>query len=708
MIKILLSSICIVLISVYSYGQKKDLTLEQAVLNQYRDFAPDKMPFFKWIPESENFTFLKGYTTLMKGSTKSKEFEKLYSIQELNSILNSKLYWFSSFEWKDKNTFYVNDGINFYEFNTKTKTGKTIISIDEKAQNQTFSNNRVAYTIDNNLLVANTEGTKIKITDNSDKNIVSGQTYARSEFGINNGIFWSPKGNLLAFSQKDESEVADYPLLDITTTPGSLFTTKYPMTGQKSEKPKIGIYNFKTLTTVFISPRGNEDDYLTNASWSPDEQYILIAEVNRDQNHYWLNKYDAKTGEFIKTLLEETNEKWVEPEHPAFFPNSTNNNFIWISEKDGFNNLYYYNIEGKLIKQLTKNKYVTQEIVTSIKNGTEIIYSATGENPLNTVFYKVNLDGKQTLLTREEGTHSIEVSPNEKWIFDEYSNHSTPSVSTLISLDGKNKKTLLTSPNKLENFNIGTTEIKPIKNKDGLELFTRLIKPSDFDSTKQYPVLVYVYGGPHAQMIVNEWLDGSSLWMNWIAEQGYLVFTIDNRGSNNRGFEFESGIHRQCGTIEMEDQITGVEYLKSLPFVDSSRLAVHGWSYGGFMTTSLMLRKAGTFTTGVAGGPVTDWKYYETMYGERYMDKPSENPEGYKEASLLTHANKLEGNLLLIHGTVDDVVLLQHNYALLQKFIEEGIQMDYFPYPMHKHNVYGKDRVHLMTKILNYIIEKNK
>lgn len=708
MFRNLLSSICIVLFVSLSFGQKKDLSLEQAVLNQYRGFAPERMKFFQWIPDSEEYTFLKDYTTLMKGSVKSKETNQLFTIKEINSILDAKLNWFSGFKWKDKTTFYLNDGTNFYEFNVKNRTGKTIISVNEKAENQTFSHNQVAFTIENNLLVANTEGETIKITDNLDKNIVSGQTYARSEFGISNGVFWSPEGNLLAFSQKDESEVADYPLLDITSTPGNLTTTKYPMAGQKSEKPKIGIYNFQTKSTVFITPRGKEDDYLTNVSWSSDEQFILIAEVNRGQNHYWLNKYDAKTGAFIKTLLEETNDKWVEPEHPAFFPSKENNNFVWISEKDGFNNLYYYDIEGTLIKQLTKNKFVTQEIVTSIKNGTEIIYTATGENPLNTVYYKADLNGKQTLLTKEEGTHAIEISPNEKWIFDEYSNHSTPSISTLISIDGKKKKTLLTSPNKLENFNIGTTEVKPIKNKDGIELYTRLIKPSDFDSTKQYPVLVYVYGGPHAQMIVNEWYDGASLWMHWMAEQGYLVFTLDNRGSKNRGFEFESGIHRQCGTIEMEDQITGVEYLKSLPYVDSSRLAVHGWSYGGFMTTSLMLRKPGAFTTGVAGGPVTDWKYYEAMYGERYMDKPSENPEGYKEASLLTHANKLEGNLLLIHGTVDDVVVLQHNYALLQKFIQEGIQMDYFPYPMHKHNVYGKDRVHLMTKVLNYVIEKNK
>jgi dipeptidyl-peptidase-4 len=274
--------------------------------------------------------------------------------------------------------------------------------------------------------------------------------------------------------------------------------------------------------------------------------------------------------------------------------------------------------------------------------------------------------------------------------------------------NGQFKKILLESKNKLSEYAIGNTEISSITGKDGTKLYTRLIKPSNFDPTKKYPVLVYVYGGPHAQMITNSWYDGSSLWMNWMAEQGYLVFTLDNRGSGERGFAFESGIHRQLGTLEMEDQLSGVEYLKSLPYADINRLAVHGWSFGGFMTTSLMLRQAGTFNVGVAGGPVIDWKFYEIMYGERYMDRPEENKEGYEANSLLNHASKLKGDLLLIHGTMDDVVVEQHNLAMVKKFVESGIQVDFFPYPMHKHNVSGKDRVHLMEKVLTYVIEHNK
>jgi dipeptidyl-peptidase-4 len=260
----------------------------------------------------------------------------------------------------------------------------------------------------------------------------------------------------------------------------------------------------------------------------------------------------------------------------------------------------------------------------------------------------------------------------------------------------------------MDEYALGVSEINSIKGKDGSDLYYRMVKPSNFDPKNKYPVLVYVYGGPHAQMVTNSFNAGANLWMNWLAEQGYIVFTLDNRGSAERGFAFESQIHRQLGTVEMEDQLSGVEFLKSLPFVDSQRLAVHGWSFGGFMTTSLMLRHAGVFNVGVAGGPVTDWKFYEVMYGERYMDRPEENKEGYEANALTNYTKNLTGKLLLIHGTVDDVVVMQHNYSLIKKFVEDGKQMDFFPYPMHKHNVIGKDRAHLMEKILTYVIENNQ
>lgn len=694
------------------HAQLKTFSLDEAVMQQARAFKADKLSGFQWIPNTTNYVFYTdGNSKMMQATSTNANAKELVTLAEVNSALGTKLKSFASLEWIDASTFLITENGKYYTYSIATKIGKNIQETNDTFENQTFdaSKNNLAFTVDNNLYFLNKNKEKIAVTSETNKDIVSGQFIARNEFGIKGGIFWSPKSTYLAFYQKDQSEVADYPLLDINETPGKLVSIKYPMIGQKSEKPRVGIYNLATGKTIFISPKsGNANDYLTNVSWSSDEKYLLIAELNKEQNNMDLNVYDANSGVFVRTILNEKNNAWVEPEHNAFFPNSKSNNFIWLSEKDGFLNLYYYSIDGKLIQQLTSNKFTVKEIIGSNPGGTEIYYKATGENPTNMLVYKVNLKGKQTLITKEEGVHSVSISTDGNYFFDEFSNHSTPSKSVLY--DSKlNATTLLVSNNKYEGYKIGTSEIKTIKAGDGTtDLYTRLIKPSNFDATKKYPVLVYVYGGPHAQMITNSFLDGANLWMYWMAEQGYLVFTLDNRGSGNRGFAFESVIHRRLGVSEMEDQIKGVEYLKSLPYVDGNRLAVHGWSYGGFMTTSLMLRKPDTFKVAVAGGPVTDWKWYEVMYGERYMDTPAENKQGFEEASTLNYVNNLKGKLLLIHGTSDDTVVMQQNLALVKKFVEAGKQIDFFAYPMAKHNVLGKDRVHLMTKVLNYIIDNNK
>jgi dipeptidyl-peptidase-4 len=689
--------------------ESQELTLSDAVMQQYRRFAPTGLTMFQWIPNTDCYVYLdETYQKLMKASVRNTEAREWVDIQTVNSKLGSQLYWFSGLTFKDENVFWLNDGRNFYEYNTVTESGKVVHALSDDSENATFheATQNVAYTRDNNVYVNSGEGFKIIVTDNADKNIVSGQAIARSEFGITNGLFWSKDGGSIAYYQKDETNVHDYPLLDNSKTPGELKSIKYPMAGQTSERAKVGIFNLTTRKTAFISPLHGEENYLTNLSWSPDNKYVLIAEVNRDQNHMWLHKFDAESGKLVKTLFEETNDKWVEPEHPAFFPNPGSNNFVWISERDGYNNLYYYNIEGELIKQLTDHKFVVKDILEYTAG--RLYYSTTGErSPLETHVYFTTLKGKNGILTRANGTHSVQISTDGNHIHDRFSSHDNAGEDWIINKKGKIEEKLHEATTLLDNYTIGTAEISTLTAKDGTKLYTRLIKPSNFDANKTYPVLVYVYGGPHAQLITDSWLDGASLWMYWMAEQGYLVYTIDNRGSAERGFAFESQIHRQLGTVEMEDQMTGVEYLKSLPYVDGDRLAVHGWSFGGFMTTSLMLRHAGTFNVGVAGGPVTDWKYYEIMYGERYMDRPEENPKGYEKASLMTHADKLEGDLLLIHGTVDDVVVMQHNLSLVQRFVELGIQMDFFPYPMHKHNVRGKDRVHLMEKVLTYVIEHN-
>ncbi len=601
------------LITITAFSQTQKITLEQAVLEQNRQFRADKLNGFQWIPYTNNYVYYTDKMTKMVAvsATDSKTTESI-TLEDINSALGTKLKSFAGIQWIDSNALLVSESGKQYAYLTTSKKGTLMQEPKTSCKNLTYDTKRrnLAFTENNNLYFYNVNKEIVQVTNETNEAIVSGQFIARSEFGIKDGIFWSPKSNFLAFYQKDESEVADYPLLDINETPGKLVTIKYPMISQKSEKPRVGIYNLSSKKTVFISPKGNPDDYLTNLSWSPDEKYVLIAELNRGQNDMSLNVYDALTGSFVRTLLNEKNDKWVEPEHPAFFPSNANNNFVWISEKSGFNNLYYYSIEGKLIKQLTQNKFPVREIIGSNAAGTEIYFKATGENPTNMLGHKVDLKGKQTLITKDQGVHNCIPNFDGSYFFDDYSNHSTPSKSLLYNKNGK-AKILLESSNKYADYQMGTAEIKTIKSADGTtDLYTRLIKPSNFDPTKKYPVLVYVYGGPHAQLITNSYLDGANLWMYWMAEQGYLVFTVDNRGSDNRGFAFESVIHGRLGVNEIEDQMKGVDYLKSLPYVDGNRLAIHGWSFGGFMTTSIMLRKPDVFKVGVAGGPVTDWKYY--------------------------------------------------------------------------------------------------
>ncbi|MFK5982340.1 MAG: prolyl oligopeptidase family serine peptidase, partial [Flavobacteriaceae bacterium] len=404
------------------------------------------------------------------------------------------------------------------------------------------------------------------------------------------------------------------------------------------------------------------------------------------------------------------NDKWVEPEHTAVFVPNSNSTFLWLSERDGFMNLYEYDIDNQSERQLTHFSWVIKEILGFDEKGKNVIVTGTGNDARETKAFKISLkNGKITILTSEEGTHNVQLSPNGNYIIDSYSSLDVPRVVKRKSIKNEEEVTIYTSENPMEGYQLGTTELVTLKAKDGSNLFGRIIKPANFDTSKKYPVLVYVYGGPHAQMVTNSWLGGSNLWMQWMAaEQDYVVFTVDNHGSEYRGFDFESVIHRQVGEVEMEDQLIGVDYLKSLPYVDGNRLAIHGWSYGGFMTNSLMLRHPGVFTTAVAGGPVTDWKYYEIMYGERYMDRWQENEEGFEKAKVHNYVKNLDGKLLEIIGSVDPTVVPQHTMTLLQEFVKNKVQVDFFSYPMHPHNVRGLDRAHLMKKVLDYVILNNK
>ena len=622
--------------------------------------------------------------------------------------------------WPGESKMLVRTRTSYYVLDWKNKTVVAKQEMPRGAANADFNNNscNLAYTIKNNLYVNGKQ-----LTDEPE-GIVVGQSVHRNEFGINKGTFWSPKGNLLAFYNMDESMVTEYPLVDIDARVGELTPVRYPMAGMTSHKVKVGIYDVNTDKTIYLDAGDPTDRYFTNISWAPDEKSIWLIELNRDQNHAKLCQYDVKTGKLMGVFYEEENPKYVEPENPIVFLPWDPSKFIYQSERDGFNHLYLMDTQTSVYPekhsvgnssykesfkttQLTKGNWLVQGILGFNEAKKEIIYSSTEVSPLQTNIYKVNVkNGTKTTLNDTEGVHRAQISASGTYLIDNYSTPTEARIIDVYDTTGKGLAkaiNLLTAEDPLKGFLLPQIETGTIKASDGkTELYYRICKPADFDATKKYPTIVYVYGGPHAQMIHNGLRYDARGWDLYMANKGYIMFTLDNRGSDNRGFEFESTTFRHLGVEESKDQVKGVEFLKSLPYVDANRIGVHGWSFGGHMTTSLMLRYPEIYKVGVAGGPVIDWAFYEVMYGERYMDTPQANPDGYKETNLRNLAGNLKGHLLMIHDYQDETCVPQHTLSFIKACVDARTYPDLFIYPGHPHNVSGRDRIHLHEKITRY------
>jgi dipeptidyl-peptidase-4 len=502
----------------------------------------------------------------------------------------------------------------------------------------------------------------------------------------------------------NERMVTEYPLVDITARVGTVNNVRYPMAGMTSHQVTVGIYNPQTDKSIYLQTGNPTNRYFTNISWSPDEKSLYLIELNRDQNHAKLCEYNAQTGALIQTLFEERHPKYVEPQHPIVFLPWNSNEFIYQSQKDGFNHLYLYNRQGKQLKQLTSGKWLVKELIGFDEKNKYVFFTSTELSPLQENIYRLDVkSGKRILIGNKEGVHAAILSRSGKYLIDRYSSTSVPRSINLIDIKTNKSINLLTAANPFEGFVMPTIEVGTIKAADEqTDLYYRMVKPSNFDPSLKYPVIVYVYGGPHAQMITNAWQNSARGWDIYMANKGYIVFTLDNRGSDNRGLEFENCTFRHLGIEEGKDQVKGVQFLKSLPYIDGNRVGVHGWSFGGHMTTALLLRYPDIFKTGVAGGPVIDWSYYEVMYGERYMDTPDSNPEGYQACNLKNLAGNLKGHLLIIHDDHDDTCVPQHTLSFMKACIDARTYPDLFIYPGHKHNVAGRDRVHLHEKITRY------
>lgn len=619
------------------------------------------------------------------------------------------------YDWQDENTYFYNDYRSCHSFNVadgaETVTDFKESVLPDDAENRTPAGGMVAYTSGSGLYVCSEDGQNTLFSVEGGADIVYGQSVSRNEFGIDGGIFWSPDASRLAFFRKDESLVTDFPLLDIKTRTGELMNIKYPMNGMASERIWLGVHDFASGSTTYIVPDDfGEDRYLTNISWDPSSSHIFIQVLDRTQHHMRLNMYSAADGSFVKTILTEDNEAWVEPYAPLHFIDESS--FIYSTDnRDGYKSLYLCDLDGN-VRRITG---CDADVEFAAFGGGYLYYTSAEVSPVENHLFRVKLTparkggimrmriGEPERLTPAHGWHNVAVSPDCSHFVDSYSAFDVPFVAELRRCDGRLVRREFASEEKLDAFATGEVRLGTVKSADGrFDNYYRLFLPLGFDPQKQYPLIVYVYGGPHSQMVQDSWLAGVRMLELYWAQRGYVVYVQDNRGTSNRGTEFEKAINRNCGQAEMADQMAGIGKLLEQPWIDKERVGVHGWSYGGFMTISLMTNYPEVFKVGVAGGPVIDWKWYEIMYGERYMDTMETNPEGFERTSLMNRTSDLKGKLLICQGAIDNTVVWEHSLSFVQKCIEEGVQLDYFPYPCTEHNVALKWRAHLNQKIVNY------
>lgn len=745
--------------TISSAQEKKTFTLNDVIPggDNYFNLVPKSMPGLQWWGDICVRTDIEN---IKKIDTKSGKESILVTLEEVNEALKNgempyrltghikplRTLMAASLPWGDRNV------ITFTQYDDRTPGQKYMIWYDfskkkivnlfnlqgEGPTNFDFckENGYMAYTIGNDLYVAH-EGdfssmVNPKVTGNQqqEKDVVYGQAVHRNEFGIMKGTFWSPKGTYLAFYRMDQSMVTDYPQVNTTARIAELVPDKYPMAGMTSHKVTVGIYNVKDGKTIYLQAGDPTDRYFTNISWGPDEKSVFVIELNRDQNHAQLVQYDAVSGQKIGVLYEEKHTRYVEPQHPLIFLPWDDSQFIYQTQRDGFNHLYLMDTKTKLKGEwktgkdsedqyceylktipLTEGNWLVQDVLGFNASRKEIIIASTEISPLQTNIFSLNVkNGKRTLIGMEDGTHQAKLSASGTYLIDYFTSNNVPREISILPTTGKKGTTLFTATDPLKgNYNLPEITVGTIKAADGeTDLYYRLIKPVNFDPNKKYPAIIYVYGGPHAQMIHNTRFYDARGWDLYMAQQGYVMLTVDNRGSDNRGIKFENCTFRHLGTEEMKDQVQGAKFLQSLPYVDADKIGVHGWSFGGFMTTNLMLTYPDIFKVGVAGGPVIDWQFYEVMYGERYMDTPQANPEGYKESNLRLKAGNLKGRLEVIIGGMDPTCVPQHSISFLRACIDAGTHPDFFIYPEDGHNMMGRDRVHLHEHITRYFLDHLK
>lgn len=566
-----------------------------------------------------------------------------------------------------------------------------------------FSPNRryIAFTRDYDLYAHDFEQDReIRLTQGGSETLRNGRLdwVYPEELGIRDGFAWSPDNQHIAYLQMDQTGVSKYPLTNFDPQVPTLREMFFPKAGTQNPLVRVGVVSLSSRETHWIN-LGKPYEYIARFDWTPDGERLAIVALNREQDELALLFANPATGE-SQEILRERSEDWVNVlGSPIFY--GEEKDFIWRSEREGYAHLYHYTHAGQTSRRLTHGPWVVTDVIDIDEEAQRVYFTATRQSPIERHIYSVSLRGGSIRqITEAPGTHSATLSADGKYLYRTYQNIHTPQRKQVLTNRGKAVYTLSARTQASYPVRLLTPELFTIEDEAGHTFHCRLIKPPNFDANKQYPVIFSIYGGPLVQLVRNTF---GNFRDQWFAEQGFLVFAIDNRGSANRGHAWEAPLYRQMGKVELQDYLTGVEYLKTLPYVDSQRIGMFGWSYGGYITLYSMLHGEGAFRAGAAVAPVADWMLYDTIYTERYMDHPDDNPEGYRDSSPVHAAHQLEGDLLIAHGISDDNVHIQHVYEFIDALIEANQPYTFYAYPQKSHGIWGDNtRIHLFERMLEF------
>ena len=718
-LKSILSSLTILFLAQHVFAQEKMIQLEDIWAS--RTFSPE------WVWGINSMNDGVHYSSLNYGENNVYITQYSYETGDsISTIVDSKDldgisfsdYSFSEDEKKvllpteTESIYRYSSRSNYYVYDRETKIAQELSEGKQRLAQFSPDASKVAFVKENNIFIKDiTNNTELKVTFDGEINkIINGATdwVYEEEFAFDNGMQWNTSGNKIAYYRFNEEKVPEFSMDLFTDLYPSQSQFKYPKAGETNSTVEIFIYDLNSKKTTKANINVEEEFYIPRIKWTLDENVLSVQRMNRHQNQLDFILVDAKDGS-SQTIFTENDAAYIDVTDNLTFLND-GKYFIWTSEKSGYNHIYLYNLKGKQVRQITKGNYDVTDFYGIDESNNTVYFASSERSPMHRDVYAIQLNGKnKKTLTNKIGTNSATFSTNYKYFINQYSNANSPYYFSLFDAKGNEVRMLKDNSNlnnSLAEYALSQKEFFNFKTTEGIDLNGWMMKPHNFDETKQYPVFMYLYGGPGSQQVTDSWGGSNFLWYQMLTQQGYIVACIDNRGTGARGAEFKKCTYQQLGKLETEDQIEANRYLANLPYVDGSRIGIFGWSYGGYMSSLCLLKGADEFKMAIAVAPVTNWRYYDNIYTERYMRTPQENASGYDDNSPINHVDKLKGKYLLVHGSADDNVHHQNTMEMTSALVNANKDFDMFIYPNKNHGIYGgMTRLHLYNKMTKFLVQ---